>query len=155
MPKEIERKFLVSTFDYRKLAKPVTIVQGFLSLDKERVVRLRIKSDKAFLTIKTSTQGITRKEYDYLIPQEHARELLEEACLKPLIRKYRYSVPFEGFIWEIDEFLDENQGLVLAEIELEEENQSFLKPDWIGQEVTNDQRYYNINLVKKPYNCWT
>ena len=154
MPKEIERKFLVTSNAYKAGITPVLIQQGFISTEKDRVVRVRVKGDKAFLTIKNAGIGISRNEYEYPIPQEDAKELLEGFCLQPLLEKYRYIVEYEGHTWEVDEFLGENEGLVVAEIELRSEDDPFRKPDWLGNEVTRDERYYNANLVDHPYNIW-
>jgi len=154
MAQEIERKFLVKNNSYRQLGSHLHIHQGFLSTEKERVVRVRIHGKKAFLTIKGITKGITRAEYEYKIPVADAKNMLENLCMKPTIEKYRYNVNIEGFIWEIDEFLRENEGLIMAEIELKSDDQQFPKPEWIGEEVTGDARYYNANLVKNPFKSW-
>lgn len=154
MPIEIERKFLVKNQSFKKLGTAVHIHQGFLSTEKERVVRVRIQGKQAFLTIKGSSKGIARAEYEYKIPVEDAKYMLENLCIKPTIEKYRYRINVEGFIWEVDEFMGENKGLVMAEIELEKTGQQFPKPEWIGEEVTSDTRYYNANLVKNPYRNW-
>lgn len=154
MSQEIERKFLVKDARYRSLGPHMLIRQGFLSTDKERVVRVRIQGKKAFLTIKGITKGISRAEYEYKLPITHAKFMLDHLCIKPTIEKYRYNVNIEGFIWEIDEFAGENEGLIIAEIELSNEKQQFPKPEWIGEEVTGDVRYYNANLVKNPYKRW-
>jgi len=154
MANEIERKFLVINQDYKSLGTKHYIHQGFLSTDKERVVRIRILDEKAFITVKGKTTGMTRAEFEYDIPLDDARFMLENLCLNPTIEKYRYNINFEGFTWELDEFLGENEGLLIAEIELESADQEFLRPDWIGEEVTDDPRYYNANLVKNPYRNW-
>jgi adenylate cyclase len=154
MPLEIERKFLVKSTGYRQLGKYLQIHQGFLSTEKERVVRVRIMGKQAFLTIKGISKGISRAEYEYKIPVADAKYMLENLCIKPTINKYRYKVNIEGFTWEIDEFLGENEGLVIAEIELKAAGQQFPKPEWIGEEVTEDVRYYNANLVKNPFKSW-
>ena len=151
---EIERKFLVRSTVFKSLGTKHYIHQGFLSTDKERVVRIRIMDDKAFITIKGKTIEATRSEFEYPVPVEDARFMLEKLCLKPTIEKYRYRVLFEGFTWEIDEFLGENEGLIIAEVELGHPGQEFKLPEWIGEEVTSDPRYYNANLVKNPYKSW-
>ncbi len=151
---EIERKFLITGDNYKKLTGGVIIHQGFLNSNKERVVRVRIMGEKAYLTIKGITIGATRKEFEYEIPLDEAREMLDELCEKPAIKKHRYTVVRDGFKWEVDEFHGDNEGLVLGEIELEDEGQIFPKPDWVGEEVTGDPKYYNINLVKNPYKNW-
>ena len=117
-------------------------------------VRVRTKGEHAYLTIKGGTTGITRLEFEYEIPLEEANEILNELCQKPLIEKIRYEAYVGRFKWEIDEFQGENAGLVVAEVELEDENQEFLKPDWLGEEVSDDFRYQNANLVKHPYSQW-
>jgi adenylate cyclase len=154
MAKEIEKKFLVRSKTYRELAEGIYIHQGFLSTVKERVVRIRIFGKQAFVTIKGITIGATRTEFEYEIPVKDAEVLLSELCLKPTIKKYRYKIPYQGYIWEVDEFLGENQGLIVAEIELESEDQQFDIPNWIGEEVTDDPKYFNSNLIAHPYNKW-
>ena len=149
---EIERKFLV-TGDAWRSAEPVYFSQGYLNPDKARTVRVRIAGERAFLTIKGLTQGVSRAEFEYAIPVEDARQLLA-MCEQPLIEKHRRKIPFAGFVWEVDEFLGDNLGLVVAEIELPSEDSEFAKPDWVGQEVTHDQRYFNSNLSQHPFNCW-
>jgi len=154
MAVEIEKKFLVLSDDYRSMAIPVFYRQGYLSNDKERVVRVRIAGKKAFLTIKGQSIGIERAEFEYEIPVSDATEMLDNLCLKPEIEKYRYKIEVNGFVWEVDEFLGENRGLVLAEIELPSAETLFVKPDWIGAEVSDDRRYYNSNLILHPYSQW-
>ena len=154
MAKEIERKFLVKSMVFKSLGIKHYIHQGFLNTDKERVVRIRIIDEESFLTIKGISEGAARMEFEYGIPVQDARFMLEKLCLKPTIEKYRYKVSMEGFTWEVDEFLGDNDGLVIAEIELTSEDQRFPRPDWIGEEVTGDKKYYNANLVKHPYNTW-
>lgn len=154
MAKEIERKFLVSSQVFKTQGEKHYIHQGFLNTDKERVVRIRIMDDKAFITVKGISEGDSRAEFEYEIPQEDARFMLDSLCLKPTIEKYRYKIQFEGFTWEVDEFMGENEGLIVAEIELKYSGQDFSLPDWIGEEVTDDPRYYNANLVKHPFKRW-
>ena len=151
---EIERKFLIKNTSYRQHGNSVHIHQGFLSIDKDRVVRIRIKGDNAWLTIKGISSGASRAEYEYGIPLEDAQYMLDNLCLRPTIEKYRYNVNYKGFLWEVDEFLGENEGLVVAEIELPSEDSTFDLPDWIGEEVTGDERYYNANLVERPFSTW-
>lgn len=151
---EIERKFLLTGMQWKKLAAGTAYRQGYLSSVKERTVRVRTISDKGFLTVKGISVGATRLEYEYEIPLDDANALLDELCEKPLIEKNRYKINFEGFIWEVDEFFGENDGLIVAEIELESEDQSFEKPAWVGQEVTGDSRYFNSNLIQAPYSQW-
>jgi CYTH domain-containing protein len=154
MGTEIERKFLVTENSWRSLAAGVKYRQGYLNSAKERTVRVRTIDDKGFLTIKGITTGASRAEYEYEIPVGDADALLDDLCEKPLIEKNRYKIDFEGFVWEVDEFFGENQGLIVAEVELEGEDQAFEKPGWIGEEVTGDPKYFNSNLINNPYLKW-
>jgi len=154
MAQEIERKFLVKNDSYKSLGKGEYLHQGFLSTDKERVVRIRIKGEKAWLTVKGINIGATRAEYEYEIPKDDAEYMLDHLCLQPTIEKHRYLVEHAGFTWEVDEFHGENQGLVVAEIELPSEDTPFDLPAWVGEEVTGVARYYNANLVQRPYRLW-
>ena len=154
MGTEIERKFLVTENSWRSLAAGTRYRQGYLNSAKERTVRVRTIDDKGFLTIKGITTGASRAEYEYEIPVADADTLLDDLCEKPLIEKNRYKIDFEGFVWEVDEFFGENQGLIVAEVELESEDQAFEKPGWIGEEVTGDPKYFNSNLVNNPYLKW-
>ncbi|GAB4332122.1 MAG: CYTH domain-containing protein [Bacteroidales bacterium] len=154
MAKEHERKFLVSGKGYRKLAKPETIIQGFLSLDPERLVRIRTKGSRSWMTVKGKRKGISRNEFEWEIPNAEAEVLLNELCIKPLIIKQRFVVRINNTIWEIDEFSGENEGLVIAETETAENGNITDYPDWIGKEVTSEERYYNQNLVLHPYSLW-
>jgi adenylate cyclase len=121
---------------------------------KERTVRIRVADAKAFITIKGPTVGATRSEYEYEIPFGEGNAMLETLAEKPLIEKTRYRIPVGNLTWEIDEFLGENAGLIVAEVELKSEDQTFDKPLWVGDEVTNDPRYFNANLVKNPFTRW-
>ena len=152
MAKEIERKFRVKEGAWRS-AKGTTYRQGYLNSAKERVVRVRTINDKGYLTIKGLTVGATRLEFEYEIPRRDAEQLLD-ICEKPLIEKTRFKIEEGGLIWEIDEFFGENQGLIVAEVELESEDQDFSRPDWVLEEVTGDPRYFNSNLIKKPFKMW-
>lgn len=152
MATEIERKFLVGGEGWRN-GTGVRLRQGYLNRDKNRAVRIRIQGDRAFLTIKGPTRGATRTEFEYEIPVADAESLLE-LCDGPLVEKMRYVVPCEGLSWEIDVFEGANAGLVLAEIELKSEDQPFARPPWLGMEVTDDPRYYNVNLATLPYGAW-
>lgn len=154
MAEEIERKFLVNSQVFKTMGEKHHIHQGFLSTEKERVVRIRLMDEHAWITVKGKSQGAARAEFEYEIPPSDAQLILENICLKPTIEKYRYKIYYEGHTWEVDEFLGENEGLVVAEIELEEAGQAFTKPDWIGEEVTDDPRYYNASLVRNPYKMW-
>ena len=155
MKNEIERKFLTQSDAWKTLAEPVLLVQGYLSADPEKVVRLRIEADKAFLTIKGKAQGASRNEWEYAIPLADAKAMLNHLCdPATLISKYRRRIPYQGMLWEVDEFLDLNEGLVVAEIELTAEDQPFEKPAWIGEDITDDHRYANNSLSRKPYTQW-
>ena len=154
MAKEIERKFLVKGDAWRALAKGTTYRQGYLNSAKERTVRVRTAEDKAFLTIKGLTLGATRAEYEYEIPFDEGKAMLDALAEKPLIEKKRYKIPAGDLTLEIDEFLGDNAGLTVAEVELKSEDQAFDRPAWLGDEVTGDTRYYNANLIKKPFTRW-
>jgi adenylate cyclase len=149
---EIERKFLVTGDDWRD-SPAVYYSQGYLSRAKERTVRVRIAGDQAFLTVKGVSNGASRVEFEYAIPLEDGREMLA-LCEQPLIEKYRRKLPYAGYVWEVDEFLGDNLGLVIAEIELPSENAQFEKPSWIGEEVTSDPRYFNSALISHPWQKW-
>jgi len=154
MAKEIERKFLVEGESWRALADGVAYRQGYLSTVKERTVRVRTIGDNGYLTIKGITVGATRSEFEYPIPATDANEMLDELCEKPIIEKNRYKIPQGDVTWEVDEFFGVNDGLIVAEVELQSEDQSFDKPDWVGDEVTGDPRYFNANLIAKPFTTW-
>lgn len=154
MPIEIERKFLLASEDWRKEADQGTIFkQGYLNSQKERTVRIRVAGAKGLITVKGVTVKNSRAEFEYEIPLVDAEELLL-LCEKPLIEKRRYIVMSNGMAWEIDVFEGENQGLILAEVELESEEQEIVLPAWIGEEVSGDARYYNANLVGMPFRTW-
>ena len=152
MAVEIERKFLVVGDAWRS-APAEFYSQGYLNRDKLRTVRVRIAGEEAFLTIKGESVGARRAEFEYPIPLWDARELLT-LCEQPLIEKNRRKILYEGFVWEVDEFLGENLGLVVAEIELPAEDTPFERPEWVGEEVTADARYFNSNLSLTPFSCW-
>ena len=153
MPTEIERKFLVVGSDWRT-SDPDRLCQGYLNRDRHRTVRVRIAGAKAYLTIKGMAIGVTRAEFEYEIPLADAEALL---ALRdgPLVEKLRHRVRHAGATWEVDEFLGENAGLVVAEIELESEDQAFERPPWLGREVTGDPRYLNSSLATHPFSRWT
>ena len=152
MATEIERKFLV-TGDAWKQGSGVHYSQAYLSRDKDRTVRVRIAGDRAFITVKGATKGASRAEFEYEIPVADAEQMLRIA-LNPIIQKIRREIEHEGSRWEVDEFLADNAGLVVAEIELESEDQAFSRPPWLGREVTHDPRYFNANLASHPYSEW-
>ncbi len=154
MPIEIERKFLLDGDRWRDGTVGVDYRQGYLNNDKERIVRVRIMGEQGRLTIKGLNHGLSRREYEYDIPLEEARELLEELALRPIIHKCRYTRTHAGMKWEIDEFLDDNAGLLVAEVELESEDQEIDLPPWIGREISGDSRYFNSNLMNHPYGEW-
>ena len=154
MAKEIERKYLVKDFTFKQLSKGILYRQGYLSTNPGATVRIRIVGDRAYLTIKGADKGITRLEYEYELPLRDANEIMDNLCLKPIIEKYRYRIEHEEHIWEVDEFIGDNEGLVIAEIELESEEEEFAKPDFIGKEVSGDYRYCNSNLVARPFKDW-
>jgi adenylate cyclase len=150
---EIERKFLV-TGDAWRQALAVRYAQGYLNRDKQRTVRVRIAQSRAWLTIKGANSGATRAEFEYSIPVADAEQLLA-LCDGPLVRKLRRVVVHAGATWEIDEFLGDNAGLVVAEIELASEDEAFEPPPWLGAEVTHDARYFNSNLAAAPFSTWS
>lgn len=154
MGTEIERKFLVEGDSWRGAASSTSFRQGYLSTVKERTVRVRSAGGRGTLTIKGITVGATRSEFEYSIPVEDADALLDELCERPLIEKTRHVVDVGGTIWEIDEFAGLNAGLIVAEVELASEDAAFTPPGWLGDEVTDDPRYFNANLIAHPYSEW-
>lgn len=151
---EIERKFLIANDDWKQDVSNSTIIkQGYLNSTPERTVRIRVRGEKAYLTIKGKNENLTRKEFEYEIPLAEGNELLM-LCEKPIIEKIRHLVKIEHHTWEIDVFDGENKGLIVAEIELTSENELFTKPNWLGDEVSNDVRYYNSALIRFPYSKW-
>ena len=155
MASEIERKFLLRSDAWRnQIRDSVHLVQGYLSRGEQSAIRVRIDGTKAQFNIKHALDGIHRLEYEYTIPVEDAQEILEHVALRPLIDKTRHHVMYEGHLWEIDEFHGENDGLIVAEIELRDPDEFFAKPDWLGDEVSHDRRYYNSSLSELPYTQW-
>jgi adenylate cyclase len=152
---EIERKFLVDHEKWRDVIKPAGTHyrQGYLLNDDERTIRVRVTDQQGFITLKGATTGITRKEYEYKIPVEDGNELLDGFALSEL-EKVRYRIDFAGKLWEVDEFLGDNEGLIMAEIELHDEKDEFEKPAWVTMEVSDDERYYNSNLSRHPFKKW-
>ena len=152
---EIERKFLVDLEKWNNLKKPVGEFyrQGYLLTDPTKTIRVRQTSEKGFLTIKGISVGASRSEFEYEIPREEAKELLDQFSVSELV-KIRYKILFEDKLWEIDEFLGDNEGLMVAEIELQSEDETFSIPDWISEEVTAEEKYYNSNLTQNPYKNW-
>lgn len=152
---EIERKFLLANEDWRQAVdKSVYYKQGYLSSQPTASIRVRISDEEAWLNIKSATIGVQRLEFEYNIPLQDAENIISLLCKKPIIEKTRHFVHFDDELWEIDEFVGDNEGLVVAEIELPDADKLFSKPSWLGHEVTFDLRYYNNNLVQNPYKNW-
>jgi CYTH domain-containing protein len=154
MGQEIERKFLVRDESWRRDATGTPFRQGFLSTAPERTVRVRVAGEQGTLTIKSKNVGARRAEFEYEIPLKDATELLDSLCERPLIEKVRYVVVHDSHRFEVDVFEGDNEGLVVAELELESEDQDFPRPTWLGDEVTDDPRYFNSNLVSHPFKDW-
>ncbi len=153
---EIERKFLVNSTAFKDEAfKSTCIIQGFLSTDKARTVRVRLKGDVGFLTIKgkSTNDGLSRFEWEKELPKDEAEALLK-LCLKGIIDKIRYEIKVDNHIFEVDEFFGDNEGLIVAEVELNTETETFTKPNWLGKEVTGDIKYYNSQLSLNPFKLW-
>ena len=150
---EIERKFLVNSGKFMGTSRQTVMKQAYLAVDSVRVVRVRREGDKAWLTIKGSMSGISRPEFEYEIPAADAEQLFS-LCQGYSVEKIRHRIDHEGTLWEVDVFLGENEGLVLAEVELESEDQEFSRPEWLDREVTFDRRYYNSWLSAHPYKTW-
>lgn len=162
MGTEIERKYLVKQTKWRSHKQLLRrqfrdlgqkYCQGYIPTTNNTTVRVRIVGDRGYLTIKSKVIGYTRAEYEYEIPVAEAREMLDNLCVKPLIEKFRYRIPSDRLVWEVDEFIGENEGLIIAEVELEHEDQQIELPDWIEKQV-NDKKYFNSYLVKHPYSQW-
>jgi adenylate cyclase len=154
MAQEIERKYLLKNNSWKsEISSKNKIMQGYLNSNPERTVRIRITNNVGFLTIKSKNKGSSRKEFEYKIPLKEAEELIL-LCEQPIIKKMRHLVVKENHTWEIDVFEGENKGLIVAEIELSEENEKFEIPVWIGKEVTEDTRYYNSQLIENPFFNW-
>jgi adenylate cyclase len=155
MPIEIERKFLLANNNWREAVKTsFRIRQGYMGEVGKASVRIRIQGEQANINVKSATLSMRRMEYEYDIPLNEAQEMLEQLCEHPQVNKTRYIVEQGKHKWEIDEFYGENEGLLVAEIELSDEAEAFEKPEWIGKEVTEDPRYYNVNLIKHPFKNW-
>jgi adenylate cyclase len=153
MAKEIERKFLIDPQKWDWKGIPVNIIQAYLLITPEKVIRIRIAGEKAFLTIKGNPSRITRDEFEYAIPIDDAREMLKLCQYSP-VEKTRYIVDFESKKWEVDIFLGKNKGLFLAEIEMNSEEEIISLPPWIITDVSNNQQYYNSSLAKNPFSEW-
>ncbi len=154
MAKEIERKFLVRPSNWSELGPGLKIRQGYLSTVIERTVRVRTYGEHGYVTIKGVTSGISRSEYEYEIPFSDATQILDGLCLRPLIEKTRYRIPFAGHTFEVDEFFGANRGLTVAEVELKSADEKVELPDWIDRDVSSDPRYFNSNLALKPFSTW-
>ena len=154
MAVEIERKFRTKGVDFLANQEGERLIQGYLSHDPRATVRLRVQGDRAWLTIKGKTHGASRREFEYPIPSADAHAMLEEMCPEGVIDKTRYRIRVGEHVWEVDEFHGENRGLVVAEVELDSEDQPFERPPWLGEEVTGDPRYYNSALSRTPYVQW-
>lgn len=156
MAVEIERKFLVADAAWRTAADAGTrLVQGYLANTERASVRVRSAGAAAWLSVKAMVRGLSRDEFEYPIPVAEADHLLQTLCLPPLLQKVRYRVPVAGHVWEVDEFGGDNAGLIVAEIELGAEDESFVRPAWLGAEVTAAERYYNFRLASRPFSAWT
>ena len=150
---EIERKFLVKKNSWTRPNEGTLYIQGYLSSSPETTVRIRIAGKIGFITIKGKTTGFSREEFEYEIPVEDA-EILLKKCKNAPLKKIRYKVLLNGTLWEIDEFLEENSGLLMAEVELPDEKASFFRPEWLGKEVTDDKRYHNSHIAQHPFKTW-
>jgi len=155
MGQEIERKYLINKEKWHALEKPPGqhYRQGYISTDPERTIRVRLTDTTAYLTIKGLNAGATRPEFEYEIPVDDAKEVLDMFSVAEL-SKIRYKINHANHVWEVDEFLGKNEGLIIAEIELHDEAESFDIPAWVGEEVTSEQKYYNSNLTTKPFKTW-
>lgn len=151
---EIERKFLIDKTKLPNLTKGYTIKQGYIQTAGYNTVRVRIRDHEAFLTLKSSSKGSTRLEFEYPVPLEDAEQMLKNLCQKPFVEKKRYLIEYKDHTWELDIFEGANEGLIVAEIELKNEDETFALPEWITQEVTEDKRYANSNLIENPYVNW-
>ncbi|WP_035987773.1 CYTH domain-containing protein [Leptolyngbya sp. KIOST-1] len=151
---EIERKFLVVGDGWRGLAQGEVMRQGYIPTQDARTVRVRRAGDRAYLTLKGPAVGLVRPEFEYPIPVEDAESILATLCTPPLVEKTRYRLPLGAVVWEIDEFWGDNQGLIVAEVELNSPDQPVDLPEWIGAEVTADPRYQNSNLARRPFLTW-
>jgi len=154
MGTEIERKYLLKGPDWKAGAEGTVVRQGYLSTDEEQTVRVRAIGEEGFLTVKGPTQGVSRLEFEFSIPLADAERILDELCPHPLIEKTRYRIRHGDLVWEVDEFSGANEGLVVAEVELSHEDEAISFPEWIGEEVSGDPRYFNSNLSVHPFTEW-
>lgn len=153
MAQEIERKYLVNGESWKQLASGTVYRQGYIYTVNRKTVRVRVIDQQGYLTIKGPSKGTVRSEFEYPIPLADAEEMLDTLCDRPLIEKIRYKIPQGDLVWEVDEFLGDNAGLVVAEVELNDPNQEISLPDWIDRQVT-DPKYFNSNLARHPYKDW-
>ena len=151
---EIERKFLVKRIPEDKIKYSHNIKQGYVVSDKQKVIRIRKKMNDFFITIKGNKTGISRFEFEYKIPENDANQLFENFCNEGIIEKTRHYIEHKGHTWELDVFHGKNEGLIVAEIELKSEEETFSVPEWVDQEVTDQDKYYNMNLITKPFKNW-
>ena len=157
MPLEIERKFLLKNDHWRKQAVSCSLLRqayAHFQGDSHLTLRIRLADDQAYLTLKGPVKGCSRPEFEYPIPPDEASEILKEFCETGQIEKYRYQVPVGGHVWEVDEFLGRNAGLILAEVELKHPEEEFERPEWLGREVTGELRFYNSRLLENPFQTW-
>lgn len=155
MATEIEHKFLLRNDRWRsQVERSARLRQGYLTSDARCSVRVRIAESQGFLNLKSGTLGIQRSEYEYPIPLADAEEILDTLCEKPLLEKTRHYLHFGEHLWEIDEFAGDNAGLIVAEVELSRIDELFARPDWLGEDVSHDIRYYNSQLARHPYRNW-
>lgn len=155
MGTEIEHKFLLRDERWRQqTTRSVRMRQGYLTSDERCSVRVRVAGDQGFLNVKSGTLGIQRSEYEYPIPLAEAEEILDTLCEKPVLEKTRHYVPVGEHCWEVDEFAGANAGLIVAEVELSRPDEPFERPDWAGEDVSGDPRYYNSRLARQPYSTW-
>ena len=153
MPIEIERKFLVVSNDYKLSAKALSIKQAYLSINENMAIRIRIEEIRASINIKSKKSERINNEFEYVVPLDEAQSLMNMSSY-PIIKKTRYVLDYKSKTWEVDEFHGDNDGLVVAEIELDDENEVFEFPSWLGDEITADYRYLNSNLARKPFSSW-
>jgi adenylate cyclase len=152
---EIERKFLVSNDAWKRhILRSVEMAQGYLGESSKASIRIRVAGEDAWLSVKSARSGLTRAEYEYPVPPEDGREMLQQLTRQGIVEKTRYWIQDGTHTWELDVFHGENEGLVIAELELNREDEDFEIPSWLGPEVTHDERYYNSSLAQTPYSCW-
>ena len=155
MATEIERKFLVLNQDWQEHTRSeLHIVQAYLATNEYSSTRIRIQDNQANINIKSATLGVSRTEFEYAIPVDDAQLMIDDLCIKPVIEKTRYIIKHMQHTWEIDVFSGDNEGLIVAEIELSSPDEAFEKPSWLGEEVSHDKRYYNVCLIENPYKTW-